>query len=635
MRFWVFFAILSAEAFSQPALSTKSKKAIEWYNQADNYRVRAQYGEAIRLLQQAIAKDPKFAEAHHRLGLVYAAMKQYAQAITAFEEALTLFTDPRKKKETWFNLGEAYLLTGRYADAQVVLREFLQHETQNRTRLDMAALWLQSARYALQDTAASGFEIRPMSDTVNRFPTQYFPVLTADQQALVFTRRLGFGAEHDEDLVISYKDEQGKWGVPQSISANINSPLNEGTCTISADGRRLIFTSCVGRQSYGSCDLYESIKTGDIWSKPRNLGPLVNSPDWESQPSLSADGRTLYFVSDRKGGIGRRDIWVTELGEDGNWTRARNLGKPVNTPYDELSPFIHASHQTLYFASNGHPGYGGFDIFFSEKTSEGWSEPVNLGRPLNDHQDQFALYITPDGMQAYYSREEITPAGPASRIFQVRLPAGKQNRHTSSYVSGTVTDRHTGRPLKARIELIDLNNKERMGLVESDSLTGQYLMVLTRGSDYALYATCPGYLFQSLHFNYEFTEELRPVNRHITLEAIRPGSVTVLQNIFFDVDSYELKEKSITELQKVVRFLAENPSVRIEISGHTDNTGLAAYNQKLSENRALTVRNFLINSGIDPSRIRARGYGAERPVAINDTPEGRQQNRRIEFRILD
>ncbi|MCS6975220.1 MAG: OmpA family protein [Cyclobacteriaceae bacterium] len=640
---WLWLAItaipLSVNVFAQPALSTKSKKAIELYNEADNYRVRAQYTEAINLLKQAIAKDKNFAEAYHRMGQVYMAIRQYEEAIAVFEQALRLTSDVRKKKESWYSLGEACLLKGKYTQAREALTQFLQNETQNRQRIDQASRWLASANYALEHAHESGFKIRVLSDTVNQFATQYFPVLTADQRQLIFTRRLGFGAEHDEDLVVCVRDEKGNWSFPKSLSKNINSSLNEGTCTISADGRKLIFTSCVGRQSYGSCDLYESTKTGEEWSAPKNLGPMVNSADWESQPSLSADGRTLYFVSDRRGGQGRRDIWVSELDDAGNWTRARNLGPPVNTPGDEVSPYIHVNNLTLYFASTGHPGYGGFDIFYSEKTTSGWTVPVNMDKPLNNHEDQFSLYISPDGTKGYYSHEEMTQQGARGRIYTFSLPTEKQVKLFSSYVYGTVTDRVTGKPLKARIELFDVEKNERIAVVNSDSVTGKYLMVLTRGAEYALYVSREGYIFRSLNFNYTDPESLQkaqePVEQNIILDPIQAGSVTVLKNIFFDTDSYELKEKSITELERVIRFLKENPTVRIEISGHTDNTGQPAYNQKLSENRALSVYNYLVSNNIDKSRILSRGYGQTQPIASNETPEGRQQNRRIEFRVLE
>lgn len=301
--------LLPVVSFAQTGLDTKSKKAIELYIEADNFRVRGQYAEAINALTEAIQKDKKFTEAYYRLGIVYRSMKDYQRAINNFKYALTLTEDIRKRKMIWFDLGDAYMVSGQYKDAIAVLSEFVAAETQNKQRISKANGWIQNARFALDNQGAkSQYRPKPLTDTVNCFPLQYFPTLTADQQELIFTRRRGYRDDDDEDMVISYKNAEGKWTTPQSISPNINTLQNEGTCTISADGRKLIFTSCQNGYS-GDCDLFESKKTGNQWSKPVNLGPAVNSGEWESQPTLSADGRTLYFVSDRKGGFGRNDIW--------------------------------------------------------------------------------------------------------------------------------------------------------------------------------------------------------------------------------------------------------------------------------------------------------------------------------------
>ncbi len=619
---------------AQVPLSTNSKKAIELYQEADNYRVRGQYAEAIRLLNQAIDKDKNFAEAYYRLGLVYMSMRNYPQAIVNYEKGLSLTTDLRKQKVYWYDLGEASLITGQYEKAIQYLRDYIRVENQNRQKVSQAEQFLRNAEFAQANSVMNAkYQLRALSDTVNRFALQYFPVLTADQQGLIFTRRLGNGTEHDEDLVISRKDGQGRWMAPESISGNINTQLNEGTCTISADGRKLIFTSCIGRQGYGSCDLFQSIKTGDEWSVPVNLGPNVNSSEWESQPSLSADGRTLYFVSDRKGGLGRRDVWMSTLDEKGNWTRAVNLGAPVNTVFDEISPFIHANSSRLYFASKGHVGFGGFDIFFSDRTSAGWSEPVNAGRPLNDHEDQFALFITADGERGYFSHEETGEKGNRSKIFEMLIPEEERIINRSNFVRGKVTDSRTGKPLRATVELINLATNEAESIVQSDSVTGEYLIVLNRGSEYALFTNRRGYLFKSSHFNYSEVVNFEPVIMNIALDAVSKGSSVVLNNIFFATDQYALQEKSITELQKVIRFLQENPNIAIQISGHTDNVGQVAYNQQLSERRAQAVYNFLVEGGISKNRIAWKGYGSARPVASNDTESGRQQNRRIEFLI--
>lgn len=630
------FLFASSSLWAQMPLATKNKKAIELYTEADNYRVRGQNSQAIALLNEALKRDRNFVEAYYRLGIIYMTLKDFKTAVDNFERGLALTDDIRKKRIFWYDLGESYFSIGNYDKAEEVLSAFLQAEVQNRQKIERARLLMSNIQFARENKAgASEYKVRALSDTVNAFVMQYFPVLTADQQQLIFTRRMGSGGDDDEDLVISKKDKRGRWTTPESISPNINSNLNEGTCTISADGRKLIFTSCVGRQGYGSCDLFQSELVGDTWTKPKNLGPNVNSSEWESQPSLSADGRTLYFVSDRRGGVGRRDIWVTQLNDKGEWTKARNLGKPVNTIYDEISPFIHVNNRVLYFASNGLVGFGGYDIFFSERDSTGWSDPKNLGSPINNHEDQFSLYITSDGKKGYYSHEEVRPAGyTASRIFEIEIPEQHRVRYKSNYVKGVVRDKKTRQPLRASIELINLDSKETESLVSSDSVSGSYLIVLTQGAEYALYVNKADYLFRSLNFNYSELRDYEPIVLDIELEKASEGTSAVLENIFFDVDKYELKEKSVTELKKILRFLNENPSVRIEISGHTDNTGSAAYNVQLSEKRAQSVNNYLVSQGISQSRLTPKGYGSQQPIASNDTEEGRQKNRRIQFKIV-
>lgn len=620
---------------AQPVLSTKSKKAIELYTESDNYRVRGQFPQAIELLTQAIAKDKNFAEAYYRLGVVYHNMRSYQKAIDNYETALSLLTDIRKQKVVMFDLGEAYLTVGNYQKASVNLTTFLQNESLNKPKIQQATKMLNDAKFALENANNPAvYRQKTLSDTVNGFVMQYFPVLTADQTELIFTRRKGHTDQHDEDLVVAEKNESGKWTAPRSISKNINSELNEGTCTISADGRKLIFTSCEGRNTLGGCDLYESIKTGDDWSIPRNLGPGVNSVAWESQPSLSADGRTLYFVSDRRSGLGGRDIYLSSQDSQGKWSRAVNIGKPVNSMYDEISPFIHANNRALYYATNGLPGFGGYDIYYSLRDSV-WSAPKNIGKPINTHEDQFALYITADGEKGYYAHEETNNEGySTSKIVEVFIPETERVQFRSNYVKGIVRDKATGEMLGARIELIDLARNTTESLVTSDSVSGRYLMVLTQGAEYALYINKVGYLFKSLNFNYSEVKNFEPIVINVDLEKVREGSAEVLNNLFFDVDKYDLKEKSRAELTKLIRFLTENPMVRIEIGGHTDNTGSRDYNLQLSQKRANSVYQHLLESGIEKRRLLVKGYGPDRPRNKNDTESGRQENRRIEFTIV-
>jgi OOP family OmpA-OmpF porin len=625
---WVF-------SFSQSVLSTKDKKAIEMYTVADNFRVRGQYEQAVQLLQQALDRDKGFEEAYFRLGLTYKSMHLWDKSNDIFLKGLQVTRDPKRQKSFYFELGDNYLRQGNYQKALDFLNGYLDAEMLNKAKMDQAQLWKRNAEFGLRNKKNDmGFKPEPLNDSVNRFVMQYFPVLTADEQEIIFTRRLGTGQEDDEDLVVASRKSNGEWGAPVSISKNINSQFNEGTCTISADGRQLIFTSCIGRKGYGNCDLFESRRIGEEWTVPVNMGAQINSAGWESQPSLSADGRVIYFVSDRRGGLGNRDLYFSYQLDDGKWTKAENLGPSINTPYDEISPFIHANGKTLYFASTGRPGFGGYDIFKTEKENSQWSEPSNFGSPVNNHEDQFSLFITADGEHGYYSHEEGFQQN-ATKIYQISVPEELRPKFKSNVVKGVVRDRLTRKPLKSRVELYDIQKNELVSVVNSDSITGAYLMVLTQGSDYGLYVSAKDYLFKSLNFNYENEAVSRPVVIDMELDKVSTGATAVLNNIFFDTDKYDLKERSVTELDKVVRFLSDNPAVKVEIGGHTDNVGTAAYNLQLSQKRAQSVADYLIKKGLDAKRIKQIGYGSQKPIKPNDSDSNRQANRRIEFKIIN
>jgi OmpA-OmpF porin, OOP family len=635
----VLFAILLLFASAVPALpqgvvSTKNKKAIEAYVLADNYRVRGQYKEAIELLNTAIDKDKNFFEAYLRLGITYKAIKDYQQASDVLEKGLAVTPEPRWQKVFWVELAENNMKLGNYEKVLTYSDQYLKTETINKAKIDQAGLWKKSAEFSLKNINTEiKYQQRQLSDTLNRFPLQYFPVVTGDQQEMLFTRRTGFRDENDEDLVISRKSQDGQWQMPESVSQNINSQYNEGTCTVSADGRQIIFTSCQGRKGFGDCDLFESVKTGNEWSVPVNLGAQINSAAWDSQPSLSADGRVLYFVSDRRGGVGGWDIYVSSKSDDGKWSKAMNMGKVINTPYHEISPFIHANGRTLFFATTGRPGFGGYDIFRSEKEDSVWTEPVNFGYPINNQDDQFSMFITADSERGYYSHEE-TGTHKSSKIYEFYVPEQYRIKYRSNVIKGFVRDAKTHDPVRGRIELFNLLTDQIVSVTHSDSVTGQYLMVLTQGADYALYVNAPGYLFESLNFDYEDNYDPKPVVIDIDLDKAGAGAMIVLNNIFFEVDKYDLAPKSKTELDKVARFLIDNPAIKVEISGHTDDTGTASHNQTLSLRRAQAVVQYLSQHSIPAKRLTQVGHGSSRPLKPNDSDANRQINRRIEFRIL-
>ena len=628
----------SLSAQGVPTYSTKSKKAIQSYEQSTNFFIRRQYGPALELLEYAIKKDDDFAEAHLRAGKIYYAVSNEGQAKFHLQKGVQGRYDDPRFSDAHLLLANLYFGDGEYEEAQTLIRHLLKIPR-------LPNVIKEDARYLLANIEFTQREIshplpyrpEPVGGEVNRLPLQYFPVLTVDQQTLIYTGRRGTTPQYDEDIYVSHKDAEGRWAAPAPLSENINTPRNEGTCTVSADGRTLIFTACEDRTGLGSCDLYITHRTGERWSRATNLGGNINSRAWESQPSLSADGRTLYFVSDRAGGSGRRDIYVSQWQGDSLWTPAQNVGPTINSARDEVSPFIHVNGQTLYFASNGRPGFGGFDLYVTERDSSEWTAPKNLGYPINTYQDQASLFITADGRDGYYSNEQNRDNNAIrSEIYRFELPEAIRVKYRSSYVQGTVYNAVTKDPIGADLELIDLSKQQRISKVQSDSATGRYLMVLTEGAAYALYVNKKQFLFKSLTFDYATSqgEVPQPVTVDVYLDPVEKGRETVLNNIFFDTDKYEIKERSVPELQKVITFLKENPEIRITINGHTDNVGAASYNQQLSANRAQAVYRYLAEGGITPERLAYKGYGQDQPVADNNTEAGRQKNRRITFEIL-
>lgn len=617
-------SVFGQSSFSQ-TLSSKNKKAIELYTEADNFRVRQQYDQAIDLLQQAIQKDKKFEDAYYRLAFTYRSAGNRVSSIEYFEKGLGLSASPNIQKTYFYELTEGYLRTGSYEKSKLNAEKYLRIEKADKQRIDRVMVWKSQAEYGLaRKNENLGYVVKPLSDTVNKYPMQYFPAITADGQELIFTVRYGLAHDDNEDIFIS-KNDHGRWMTPTSLSENINTSYREGACSISADGRHLIFTICGPH----GCDLFESKKEGDVWRRPVNLGPNVNSNNWDAQPSLSADGNELYFVSDRKGGLGGYDIWYSKKDSLGRWTRAVNVGKPVNTKYNEIAPYIHVNNRNLYYASDGLPGFGGLDIYVSEKDYQ-WSEPKNLGAPLNDYEDQYSFVVTSDGANAYYSREQ---GRMKSQIYKTNIPEALRVRSRGNVVKGIVTDAQTKRPLGSNVELFDLKTSKKISVFTSDSVSGNYLIVIPGKSEYALHVAEPGYLFYSLHFNYEEKDQDQPLTVNIELQPIQKNASTVMNNIFFEFNQSDINPRSFAELDEVVKFLLMNPEIKVEISGHTDNVGNENYNQQLSLKRAQSVVNYFIYKGVSTSQLTQIGYGSKKPIKPNDTEENRQGNRRIEFRI--
>ena len=586
-------------------------------------------------MEQAVKEDPNFLDAYLKLGQLYEFTKRYDPAMAAYRDAIRLQPDSPASGAAYQSLSTTLMRLGRYAEAVPYLEKFQTMFPSQSTQGQRIGRLIESARFGQEAVQhPQPVDPKPLSPVLQTTPSQYFPVLTADEQTLVFT---ALKSEGDEDLMTATFNGE-TWSPPVSLAATINTNDNEGTATLSADGRTIVFTACQGRKGFGSCDLYLSRKTGSDWSVPENLGPIVNTRYYESQPSLSADGRRLYFISDRPGGKGRRDIWRSDLNPDGTWRDPVNIGSPVNTSFNEASPFIHANGQTLFFASEGHIGLGGYDLFVADSTATGWSAPTNLGYPINTSEDQASLFVAANGRRAYYSFEEQKDGvSQKSRLYTFDLPESLRERvKPVSFLTGTVADAKTKKPLAATVELIDLKTNQVVSRVRADAQTGQYTAVLPSGGEYALYVSVPGYLFKSLSFDFTQKTKGEGLSLSVPLEPAVAGETAkeTLNNLFFESGHYDLADKSRTELDRLSAFLKANPTVRMEISGHTDDRGDAAANLALSQKRAQAVVTYLTKSGVDPARIRAVGYGKTRPLVPNTTDENRRLNRRIEWRVL-
>ncbi len=611
-----------------------NKKAGDFYGQAYENAQEGKYDAALAKLNDALKIEPKFVDVYLSRAGIYANMKNYAASVSDFETGLRMDSVYSKTYLLPYSISLAG--TGQFEKALVIVNEFLATPRLNqqsikagqyrKTTYELAIAHKQK----LQSLGATNYVFAPqnMGENINSTALEYFPSFTIDGNKMIFTRRLN----NDEDFYESHF-ENGVWSKAREVSGKINTNLNEGAQNISQDGDWLIFTGCNYPEGEGSCDLYIAYKTKNgSWTEPENMGRIINTEFWESSPSLSPDKRSLYFASSRSGGFGGKDIWVTNRNANGKWGQPINLGPTVNTSADEGCPFIHANNQTLYFNSNGHPGYGLTDLFLSKKKpDDSWDTPVNLGYPINTIDDEGSIIVTADGKTSYYASDGTdTKGGLDLYKFELRedIRADKV-----LWVKGKVYDKKTNVGLPSSVELTDVNSNKNISKLQTDE-DGNYLVTLPAGKDYAFNVNRKGYLFYSDNFSMTNIQSDSPMVINIPLQAIEAGASVVLKNVFFDTKKFDLKPASITELDQLVALMKENPKLTILISGHTDNVGQPAENLLLSNNRAKTVVAFLQKNGIDIKRLSSKGFGATKPIADNNSEQGRAQNRRTELSII-
>ncbi|MDB5134334.1 MAG: OmpA family protein [Mucilaginibacter sp.] len=626
--FSVFLIFLSISIYAQERqYSTTDKQAIKYFSLANQSLDDHLYDDAIAQLLKAIDEDNKFVEAHAQLADIYRLEWQYKPAIDQYRQVIKL--NPEFNRSVYYKLGDSEIHLAQYADGEQHLEKYLTFDNLSGENKFLAQKLLNDCKFSLQALQHPvPFKPVNLGAEINTADDEYFPAITADENTLIFTRKIN----NNEDFYKSIRVD-GKWQTATYLSDRINTAkFNEGALSLSQDGKVLFFTGCNRPDGLGRCDIYISQRKGDDWSKPFDLSPPVNTAGWESQPSISADGRTLYFVSNRKGGYGGYDIWKSNLTEKG-WSEPENLGPNINTSFDEQSPFIHPDDSTLYFCSNGWPGLGGKDLFVSRLGKDGkWQKPENLGYPINSSGDENGLTLTANGTNAFFASNNLSGQG-GFDIYTFELPLALRP-HSVTYVKGTVNDAITKQPLESAVEIIDLEKNTPVYQDYSSAEQGDFLATITTGKNYGLNISKDGYLFYSANFSLIGLENKNPFNIAVLLQPIEVGNKVILKNIFFDTNKFDIKDESKPELKKLMDFLNLNPTVHIEVSGHTDNVGSDQFNQTLSENRAKAVYQYLIANGISAGRLVFKGYGETQPIASNDTDEDRSRNRRTEFKII-
>jgi len=607
-----------------------NEKTLSKFSKARAKYLEKDFKKAKSLLNRINQSDPSFAEAWLLQGNIDLDLGDTMSAIGNYENAVR--HDPINYPGIYVFLSELYFNRQNFQEVKNTYKKFSSLNFKDSVLQKKSELINKSA--ILSDYYQKNpVEFHPVNlgKNINTAGNEYINALSSDGEFLIFTRKAP-ERNHTEDFFVSNKTDS-TWSPAELFESSINTEGNEGALSLSPDGQIIFFTGCHRKGGLGSCDIYYSVKEGSRWGEPINSGPTVNSAGWDSQPCLSADGRTLYFVSNRSGGFGKSDIWKTYFDVEKGWLPPVNLGRSVNTAEDEFSPFIHPDRETLFFSSKGHPGMGGFDFYRVEIDENGEAgEPVNLGYPINSHRDEISLVVDIQGHYGYYSTDYLPGEGGLD-IFRFSLHEKIRPRPVT-FIKGTIYDAQTKTPLQAHFEIINPVNTKKLVESDSDATTGEFLVCIPTGGGYALNARAEGYLFYSEHFALTQPGTYKqPALRNVALERLEVGKSTVLRNVFFDVDQYILKPESMAELEILYNFLIQHPEISVEIGGHTDSTGSEEHNRILSDNRAKAVYLFLIEKGIDSSRLSGNGYGSLVPVAPNDTPEGRTLNRRTEFKI--
>jgi len=647
-----------------PSDKDNLKTAINDIKNGDEQFQKEYYDEAVEYYLKANAFNPENAGLNFKIGICYLKGLMRYKCLSYFEKAFQL--DRTIAPDIHLMLGKGYQLNLKFESA---INEFKAYQgilSADQLKLENASIerFISECDEGMELVAKPARAFVDNLSSVNSAYNDHSPLISADESMMIFTSTRNNGrkpfsdGQYDEDIYIGYNINK-QWQPPVSIGEPINTQFNDATVGLSPDGQKLL----IYNGNKGNGDIQICWLEGDEWNYPKSLPKIINSEYKESSACFSPDGNQFYFVSDRPGGLGGKDIYVTTKNKKDKWEEAENMGPIINSPFDEETVFMHPDGRTLYFSSEGHRTMGGFDIFVSRLDEKGnWTEPENLGYPVNSPDDDLCFVITANGRHGYCSSirpdglggfdiYRMTFLGPEKplmmsnedNLIAVRVnPVSEMVMEQSvdiktirlTIVKGTVKDAITNEPVPAQIEIVDNDKNELIFTSQTNSSSGKFLVSLPSGKNYGLTVKADNYLFHSENFDIPAATEYQEISKDILLNNLKKDVKIVLKNVFFETGSAKLKPTSYAELGRLTLLLNEHPDLRIEISGHTDNQGSKVTNQKLSEARAKSVVDFLITEGIESSRLEYKGYAFDQPIAGNETSEGRAQNRRVEFKVL-
>lgn len=648
--FFTFFIALvfGFTSFAQPELGdgecdhpTVEKATEQLPRVLKNWKTK-NYREAERFLKKALTLDPEYPDALFLLGDLSVRKSKFLQAAGLWSKLMEVC--PNYKPEVGYFLGTIYLELERRQDAIDLFNDFLANPERDRG-FDREVKKALEEALLLEKLMSNPVVFEPRAiKGLSTIEDEYLATISPDQQTIFFTRRSERVERRNgpdvqrrmvEEFSVTQRQENGVFEKGNPMETPFNTSYNEGGPSITADNTELYFTVCTNENGNRNCDIYFSqLDNMGYWSTPVSIGDHINRVDsWESQPAVSANGDRLFFASNRKEGIGGIDIYMCIREEGDRWSRPTNLGKMVNTPRDEKTPFIHSDSETLYFTSNGLPGLGKFDIFHVKSIDDStWQEPVNIGFPINSKDDDLGLFVSLDGQKGFFASNKLRTAN-GWDIYEFDLPESAQPAQVA-LIQGTLSGENGELVSDARMEIKNLKTRE-VSKIRVDKQTGKYARAvkIKKGEDLIVTVKKKGSAFNSKYIKTDASLKDPLIKAPLELATLEIGKEYKLNDINFASKSYALDDIAKSVIDEFVIFLKENPGLSVDIQGHTDNVGNSSSNKLLSTQRAKVVYEYLIAQGLKASRLASHGYGETKPIGDNNTSEGKAKNRRTVFVI--